>query len=337
MHLPKISIITTYYNSVRLGNFVEKSMVCLLSQTYKHIEFICVNDGSTDETLEQLKEYAQKDSRIILVDKKNEGVAQYAKAAGQEAATGDFIMLLDHDDKISDDAIAQAVDVITSNPEIDAVSMLIKVYYSNGKERCLYQLNKEIPPLEDFEPAIITGAEAYGLTVGRYDFHFRGLIVKEKFKAISYRYPEKIVNGDEIVERQIIKTLDKITSCKGVYHHYIYENSSAKSYHLKKTDLVRTDVILRKQFKNDGVYDARKGIFELIAYKNLITAIKVYHHFEKKITGTEKNFYLERLQEGFRKLERKTLLSQFTGFAKLYHWILTISFSAMYWFYRIKD
>lgn len=337
MHLPKISIITTYYNSVRLGNFVEKSMACLLSQNYKHIEFICVNDGSTDETLEQLKEYAQKDSRIILVDKKNEGVAQYAKAAGQEAATGDFIMLLDHDDKISDDAISQAVEVITSNPEIDAVSMLIKVYYSNGAERCIYQLNKEIQSTENFEPHFITGADAYSLTVGRYDFHFRGLIVREKFKAISYRYPEKIVNGDEIVERQIIKTLNHITCCKGVYHHYIYENSSAKSYHLKKTDLVRTDVILRNQFKKDGVYEARKGVFELIAYKNLITGVKVYHHFEKKITKTEKTFYQERLHEGFRTLERETLLTQFTGFAKLYHKILTSSFSVMYWFYKMKN
>ena len=66
----KISIVITFYNSVRLGNFVERSMNCLLNQTYKNIEYICVNDGSTDSTLSQLEDYAKKDSRIKVINKK---------------------------------------------------------------------------------------------------------------------------------------------------------------------------------------------------------------------------------------------------------------------------
>lgn len=98
---PKISIITTFYNSVKLGDFVHRAMKSLLNQTYENIEFICVNDGSTDETLAHLKDYEKKDPRIIIINKKNEGVAQYAKAAGQDTASGDYIMLFDHDDQIS--------------------------------------------------------------------------------------------------------------------------------------------------------------------------------------------------------------------------------------------
>ena len=67
---PKISIITTFYNSVKLGDFVHRAMKSLLNQTYENIEFICVNDGSTDETLAHLKDYEKKDPRIIIINKK---------------------------------------------------------------------------------------------------------------------------------------------------------------------------------------------------------------------------------------------------------------------------
>ena len=123
---PKISIITTFYNSVKLGDFVNRAMKSLLNQTYENIEFICVNDGSTDETLAHLKDYEKKDPRIIIINKKNEGVAQYAKAAGQDTASGDYIMLFDHDDQISHDAIENAINALSKNPDSDAVSMLVK-------------------------------------------------------------------------------------------------------------------------------------------------------------------------------------------------------------------
>ena len=57
---PKISIITTFYNSVKLGDFVHRAMKSLLNQTYENIEFICVNDGSTDKTEEIILSYRDK-------------------------------------------------------------------------------------------------------------------------------------------------------------------------------------------------------------------------------------------------------------------------------------
>jgi glycosyltransferase involved in cell wall biosynthesis len=186
---PKISIITTFYNSVKLGDFVHRAMKSLLNQTYENIEFICVNDGSTDETLAHLKDYEKKDPRIIIINKKNEGVAQYAKAAGQDTASGDYIMLFDHDDQISHDAIENAINALSKNPDSDAVSMLVKTYYADGRVRNTYNLFEKISNLDNFKSVSIKGTDAYQLTVGRYDFHFRGLISKDKFKAISFRFP----------------------------------------------------------------------------------------------------------------------------------------------------
>jgi len=332
----KISIITTYYNSVQLGDFVHLSMNCLLNQTYQNIEFVCVNDGSKDETLQQLEAYAKNDSRIIIVDKKNEGVAQYAKAAGQDIATGDYVMLFDHDDLLSMDAIEKAVDVLENNVELDAVTMLVKTQYLDGKVKYFSNLDILMKDDSEYKPRIMTGIDIFSKTVGKYDVHFRGLIRKDKFKSNSFRYKEKLVNGDEIVERFIFKNLVKIGSCQGIYHHYIYDNSSAKSYNLKKTDIARTDVILRDLFKKENVYEARKTIFEVDAYKTFVNAVKVYNHFKNDLSPKEIKFYKNRLKESYENLDKSIIINEFKGLNKIYHFLILNSFTTIFYFYKFK-
>ena len=67
---PKISIIVPVYNTEK---FLKQCLNSLMHQTLAEIEIICINDGSTDRSLEILKEYQTKDSRIILINKENEG------------------------------------------------------------------------------------------------------------------------------------------------------------------------------------------------------------------------------------------------------------------------
>ena len=332
----KISIITTFYNSVTLGDFVHRSMKCLLNQTYRNIEFICVNDGSKDDTLSQLNQYAETDQRIVVVDKKNEGVAQYAKAAGQDVATGDFVMLFDHDDLLSLDAIEKAVEGLNQHSDLDAISMLVKTQYLDGRVKYFSSLDRMIKDESEFQFYSINGQEMFQKTVGKYDVHFRGLIRRDKFKAVSFRYKEKLVNGDEIVERLIFKDLNRVGVCSGVYEHFIYENSSAKSYNLKKTDLVRTDVILRSIFKKENVFDSRRNIFELSSYKTLVTGIKVFHSLKNTLNKEEKQFYINRLKEGYDQLDKQIVLSNYKKSNNLYHRLLLSDFTILNLFYSIK-
>ena len=64
----KISVILPIYN---IANFLEESLKSVLNQTLKDIEVICINDGSTDNSLEILNKFAKKDNRIKIIDKKN--------------------------------------------------------------------------------------------------------------------------------------------------------------------------------------------------------------------------------------------------------------------------
>lgn len=94
--MSKVTIIIPVYN---VEKYLEKCLNSVICQTLKDIEIICVNDGSTDNSQQILKEYAQKDERIKIVDKKNGGLSS-ARNAGLDAATGEYCYFLDSDDWI---------------------------------------------------------------------------------------------------------------------------------------------------------------------------------------------------------------------------------------------
>ena len=335
---PKVSIIATFYNSVSLGDFVHKTMRSLLLQTYQNLELIFVNDGSLDNTLSQLEEYQKKDNRIIIVNKRNEGTAQYAKAAGQDVATGEYVMLFDHDDEVSLDAVEKAVKTFQENPSLQMVGFIVKVCFADGKQRAIYNLDEKISSVENFKNKNITGKEALKKTIGRYDFYFRGLYKKEVFKSHSFRFTEKLLNADEIVERLILENVKLIGNCDAIYTHYIFPNSSAKSFNLKKTDILVTDIFLRNYFKRLDIYDSKKENFEYVAYKNFLTGIKTVVFFTKSFNKDELKFYLNRLQNSYNSLEKKEILKNYSLFAKIYnHFILSLSLKNLYRFYLLKQ
>lgn len=91
---PKVSIIMPCYNT---APYLRQALDSVVNQTLKDIEIICVNDGSTDNTLDIIKEYAAKDNRIVVIDGTNGG---YGKAMnkGLDKATGEYIGILEPDD-----------------------------------------------------------------------------------------------------------------------------------------------------------------------------------------------------------------------------------------------
>lgn len=333
---PLVSIITTYYNSVQLGGFVETSMDCLLKQTYKNIEFICVNDGSTDSTLAELQDFAKQDSRIKIYTKENQKYAQYAKAYGQEKSTGDFIFLFDHDDVIDVDTVEKCLSAFDADPSLEIVTPLVHTKFTDGRTKYISNLDRYINDISEYAVRKISGKEAIEKTVGRYDIHIRGLYKNKVFKSHSFRFSEALLNADEIVERLIFEDARFIGSCNAVYTHYIHTDSSAKLPSPKKIDISRTDVILRQIFREKGIYNERKRIFELTAYKNLVNSLKIFHLFSEKMTIEEKSIQQKRLQEAYSGLDKSIILSQFQGITKIYNMILLSRFSIMTTFYKYR-
>ena len=98
---PKVSVIIPLYNQEK---YFGKCIRSICNQTYKNLEIIVINDGSTDNSLSIAQKWAQKDCRIIVIDKKNEGTA-FARRDGLLSASGNYVTFLDSDDRMPQTAI----------------------------------------------------------------------------------------------------------------------------------------------------------------------------------------------------------------------------------------
>lgn len=107
----KVSVIIPVYNSEKLLN---QCMDSVCNQTLKDIQIICIDDGSTDNSLEILNEYEKKDSRIIVLSQENSG-AGIARNKGINMVKGDYIAFVDSDDWIEENALEKLYDNIRNN------------------------------------------------------------------------------------------------------------------------------------------------------------------------------------------------------------------------------
>lgn len=99
----KFTILMPVYNA---GKFLDKSIGSVKNQSYQEWELMCVDDGSSDDSLERLNAYAQQDERIkVLQTPRNMG-PMGARRIGFEKSTGDYIVYLDADDCLSDDYLS---------------------------------------------------------------------------------------------------------------------------------------------------------------------------------------------------------------------------------------
>ena len=103
--MPKVSVIIPVYN---VEKYLRECLNSVLSQTLEDIEVICINDGSPDNSIDILREYASKDKRIIIIDKKNEGVGK-TRNIGINIATGTFVAFIDPDDFYFDNDILECL------------------------------------------------------------------------------------------------------------------------------------------------------------------------------------------------------------------------------------
>lgn len=157
--MTKVSVIIPVYN---VEPYLKRGLDSVVNQTLSDIEIICVDDCSTDNSLQILREYEQKDSRIKVIAQevnKSQGVA---RNLGIEIASGEYIMFLDPDDWYELDACEKAYNQISKNNN-DVVFFNYYEHYQDGRIKTNPNYTKQIKQLvgksslnnqEDFIPHI---------------------------------------------------------------------------------------------------------------------------------------------------------------------------------------
>ena len=129
----RVSVLTPCYNSIKT---IEKTLQCIEKQTYKNIEYIIVDGGSTDGTLELIEQYRSKlPEKFTLISEKDHGIYD-AMNKGIGLASGQLIGIVNSDDWYEDDTIEQVVRHYQGN-EYEVVYGMQRTYL-NGKEKATF-------------------------------------------------------------------------------------------------------------------------------------------------------------------------------------------------------
>lgn len=128
---PTISVLMPVYNAAR---HLRPAMDSILGQSFSDMEFLCVDDGSTDDSANILREYAERDPRVMIVTKANGGVTS-ALNAGLKVARGQFVARMDADDVADPQRFAEQIELMRSNPELVAVGCHVIHMDANGVDQ----------------------------------------------------------------------------------------------------------------------------------------------------------------------------------------------------------
>ena len=227
----KVSIIIPVYNVER---YIRRCLDSVCNQTYSDIEIIIVNDGSTDGCTQICHEYAEKNEKILLVEKENGGLVS-AWQEGLEYITGDYICFIDSDDYISVDYIETLVYAL--EPDIEMVSMNCTQTFDNGQTRA-FKINS-LPAGtyavdDEFKSVVLNDKGAYFRTVAvsRWGKIIKADLVKEYSKYCT----QKISFGED---QQL--TVGIMTACKKIKiideYKYFYQYNTTSILNSYKKDL----------------------------------------------------------------------------------------------------
>jgi len=157
---------------------LENCVNSVLAQTYKNVEAVIVNDGSTDNTLAVAKALAKKHKNVTVVSKKNGGLG-YARNTGFEHARGEYFYLLDADDRITEHCIERLVKAVVENEAEVACSMINQSLMEEKLSKKPVRVVSGVEALcEDLNMHIPTAS------CGR--LYHRSIFEKEKFTNIRY-------------------------------------------------------------------------------------------------------------------------------------------------------
>lgn len=249
-----ISVIVPVYNAIK---YLDKCVGSLTNQSYKNVEIILVDDGSTDGSGEVCDKFAVEDSRIKVIHKPNGGLVSAWKA-GVQASSGEYLNFIDSDDWVDTNMFEEMVELLTGcDKEIVASDYIIEK--DTGEQTYVYQ---EIEPgvydREAIENNVIPnlfGHEHRYITISRCMKLISRKLILDNMQFVN----EKTVMGEDatIMYPALIDAERIVIMDHKAYYHYWYElQSMAHKYDknmLDKVQLLRDtlDKMLRAKFTGD--------------------------------------------------------------------------------------
>ncbi len=203
----KISIIVPVYN---VEKYLERCLDSLINQTLKDIEIICINDGSTDNSSEILKEYAKKDSRIIIINQNNQGIS-VARNNGMNKAKGKYIGFVDSDDWVDLDFFEKLYKAAEKHNAQMAVCSIIRLNEYRNKK---YLQLKNETVTDDFREKCVI------LDIPQKSYVWNKLYLKEALDKHQINFKQGVYYEDLYFVPVALEKLTKMVTVPDTFYYY---------------------------------------------------------------------------------------------------------------------
>ena len=243
----KISVVIPVYNS---EDYLVECLDSIVNQTFKDIEIICIDDGSTDGSLEILKEYEKNDSRITVYTQENQGPSR-TRNRGMDLAKGEYLYFMDSDDFIELNSFKELYKI---SQKTDADIILFKMinYVEETKERYTTTYY-DMPYLADN-----VGGKVFTYKDDLYHLLFIPVTSPGKFFKREFiskiRFPEDIKFEDNIfIVESLIKARRMYFYDEYLYHRRIRPNSITTTFYDSYKDFIKMNNMLFEKVEELGV------------------------------------------------------------------------------------
>ncbi len=205
----KISVVVPIYN---VEQYLRRCVDSIIGQTYKDLEIILVNDGSTDGSLNICREYEKADSRIKVIDKQNGGLSS-ARNAGIDIMTGKYVVFIDSDDYIAYNMVERLYSIAVA----EKVNIVCCRFFKFNDETTGFKADKTQPI------KLLTGKEAM------YQMFFSGGIGWSAWNKIylsklfdTIRYKEGVYMEDMSTTYLLYEQCERVAfTSEKLYYYYI--------------------------------------------------------------------------------------------------------------------
>ncbi len=238
----KLSIIIAAYN---VRDYIVECLGSIISQSLSDIEIIVIDDGSTDDTGQILKEFARRDGRIIYISKQNGGLGS-ARNAGLDIASGEFVGFIDGDDLAHPEMFSYLYG-LTQEYAADIASCLHHCFWDDGSH------SDYVYPDYPFDADVVVFEQK---STDKFKALMNFSVCNKIFKRdIFKRFPEKSINEDIAVTYDLFSSEYKIICSNMPYHSY-RQGRSGK-------------ITLKSDRNMFDVFDVSESLDEIIRNKKL--------------------------------------------------------------------
>ncbi|HZF71583.1 glycosyltransferase [Sulfuricurvum sp.] len=309
----KVSVIIPIYN---VEAYLQECLDSILIQDLSDIEIICINDGSTDNSLEILQKYAVQDSRIIIIEQRNSGVSS-ARNSGLKTAKGEYIFMPDSDDYLLSPNVLSLLYTTASEQNLDILSFNYRLVG-----------NQESDYLSKSKANIISNGKEFLLMSDNIVMVWNKFYKRDYLNSIHFLYNEAIIHEDDEALPRLYINASRVSHLSNVLYAYrqrqnsiMTQKISLKNFSALAAVIVSHDILFQKEpnyaFRRHlkkRIYDYLFRVYDLsLSNSELPGVVDLYNEIKNNLSLSKLDLFLIKNDEKFIQYTQINGKSKFTN------------------------